>query len=254
MTAKRVLGIAIVPVSAFLFLVGLGNQACSEGEDDASADGDSDNDTDSDTDTDADTDSDSDGDSDGDTGESLDTEPPEIRYAFSDDSMDGFLINEWSQPEELAAESSLAFNADDGNPSDPPGCAELTIPYSGPDQKVIFQLDLAEEPLDLTGKTLSAKINLVSGMTDDETVPGGAKVYIKTGDAYVYADGGWVNLTAGEGWITVDLEVNNPSFVDTANGDMDPTDVRSIGVEIDTNSTEAESYSAATVFVDSFAY
>jgi len=168
-------------------------------------------------------------------------------YTFDTD-MQGFVAT-FSIPDTLT--KTLVWSATEGDPA--PGALQLDVAFAALDQKVNAQLNFAT-PTDFTGKTITAHVKLASGLTTDAANPGGAKLYIKTGDTYVYAANNWTNLEVASigTWITLSLPVDAPPYVDAA-GLNNPAAVREIGIEIATSSTSAD-YAPAVVYIDSITY
>ncbi len=243
MSLRKLLSAVMIPASALLLTLGLANQACGEGEDDeVEVDSDKDKDKDKSTDSEINTE---------DTESETEEETPnsEIRYSF-DSNDEGFTIV-YSSPATLTDISTLEFNADEGNPS--PGCLALTTTYGGALNKVMVGFNFPENaPLNLTGKLITAKVSLLSPVSnDDENNPSGAKMYIKTTTDYVWGDGGHVNLVPEAGWTTITLDANSPKYTDPG---YDPTEVLEIGIEFAGSGTEATEYREATILIDSIAY
>ena len=150
----------------------------------------------------------------------------------------------YGEPSSAPGSSSVSWDSGVGNPEN--GSLELTVPFSGTDQKLDVSIGI--EPTSFAGKTITAKVKLDSGLSTSPDHPGGAKLYVKTGDGFVYADGGWTNLEGD--WASLSLNVSSPGgFIAGAH---DPADVREIGVEIATGSQG--SYAGASVHIDSIVY
>jgi hypothetical protein len=135
----------------------------------------------------------------------------------------------------------LSWNNMDGNPATPPGAIQLNIPYSTASQYVGAGISLATK-VDLTGKIIHANIKVVSGLgtaADLMSNPGGAKLYAKSGTGYVYAAGTYTNVTVTGAWIPITFDLSDPSYVDKTNdaGSFDPSDIREIGIQLDTSGT-----------------
>jgi hypothetical protein len=174
-----------------------------------------------------------------------------------DDSAEGWAISD-ADPAALATRSTLVFDAAVGSPG--AGSLQLDIPFDAITQRLATQVALPV-PLDLTGRTITARVRLDAGLSTSADYPGGAKVYVKTGGGmsaspFTWADGGWVNLdgTAAPMWIVVSLDVDDPAWIDPPPRVLDPTDVVVIGVEIDTSGDAAAAVTTATLHVDSVCY
>jgi len=158
----------------------------------------------------------------------------------------------YGSPASLKTDAMVTADPADGSPDK--GSVKIEIPFSAADQKLDVGINLST-PADLTGKTLSAMIKLDSGLSTGTSNPGGAKLYVKSGAGFVFADGGWNNLSVG-GFTKITRNPANPGFVDTANeaGAFNQADIREIGVEIATGSTATATWSAAVVHLDTVGY
>jgi hypothetical protein len=171
-------------------------------------------------------------------------------------------VASYSSPATLAAASDVSHDATEGNPG--PGSLRIVIPFAatqagGPEgnQKIhvgasVGTASADETALDLTGKTVRARFKLVEGLTTDTTNPGGAKLYVKSGEDFVWADGGWTNIETLN-WMALTINVSSPLY--QAPG-FDPTDIREIGIEIATSGGVAATMglAPATVLIDSVLY
>lgn len=151
-------------------------------------------------------------------------------------------------------EVTLEWSATEGETG---GAIKATIPYNSKSQYVSFGVGLAT-PVDLTGKTLRARIKVVSGLgdfADAANPPGGSKIYAKSTPGYVYANGSYTNLAMLNSWITLTFNVARPDFIDEANleGVWDTTSISEIGIQIDTGST-ALAPAPAVVLIDTVTY
>jgi hypothetical protein len=127
----------------------------------------------------------------------------------------------------------------------------VTIPFTAAKDKAHIEIGLGSGvTADLTGKTLTARIRLDSGLTTDTDNPAGANVFAKSGTDYAYGGGEWTDLK-GTGWITLTMNVTTPAgYVGTG---YDPTKIVAIGVQIATGDT-ATALSTATLHIDSVSY
>jgi hypothetical protein len=125
------------------------------------------------------------------------------------------------------------------------GVAKLTIPFSGTDQQYHVSVNF-EEPLNLSGKVITARVKLVSGLNDAPANPGGATLFAKSGDDFVWGAGTWTNLDTELGWTELTFATDN------AEGGFDASDVREIGIKFATGS--AGSFSEAVVYIDYIRY
>ena len=169
------------------------------------------------------------------------------RWTFDNDLQDWTVS--YSEPASIAGMTAASWDAAAGDPAN--GSAKLDIAFSATSQKLDFSIALSSA--NLSGKTLTARVRLDSGLSGDTSNPGGAKLYVKSGSNYVYADGGWNNMDSSKGWVTLTLSVTSPSgFVQNPAQYM-PSDIREIGIEFATGSS-GSSYSTGHVHVDTVGY
>jgi hypothetical protein len=114
-----------------------------------------------------------------------------------------------------------SFDGSVGNPE--PGSAKIVAQFSGPGQVAEFAIN--PPSVNLTGKTITARITMDPGSPGGST----AKLYVKTGPNYLYADSGQITLVAGS-WST--LTYSTPSYIAMPTTDYDSSDVREIGIEM----------------------
>jgi len=163
----------------------------------------------------------------------------EVIYGFDAD-LQGWYIRETS-PEFLEEDSALTHDAQNG--SQTPGTARLFTPFSDSNQKIEVQADRA---IDLSGRTLTVRVRLQSGLGSDAQHPGGIKLFAKSGADYRYASGEWVELRPGGGWSDVSL-VGDAPILDPDG--YSPADVRQIGFEL-RSFEETTDVSEAVMFFD----
>jgi hypothetical protein len=161
-------------------------------------------------------------------------------WTFDEDT-EGFALG-YSEPTTLAGDATAAHDPDDGAPND--GSVVVTIPFDGPSQTVELGVTLPV-PLDLTSKTLAARVKLDSGFFGDTLEPGGVKIFVKTGDDFRYADGTWSDLVSGQ-WLTVVFDLDSPDFDDMTN----PADVRELGLAFKSTAAADAGWTTATLHVD----
>lgn len=201
---------------------------------------------------------------------------PSLTYAFAS-SLDGFAVNYFctapgicasatpqQPPPVLADAGSDAGNADAGESDggSPPGglpfyalthdsavgspdvgSARLAIQFNGPGQLVDFALNIPT--VNLTNKLLKAQVRLEAGGPATT-----AKMYIKTGATYVYADSGQANLVEGT-WVSLAYpNVAGGGYISNVVA-YDPVDTREIGIEI---AAGPASLAPAIVHIDTVAY
>jgi hypothetical protein len=137
-----------------------------------------------------------------------------------------------------------SFDPAVGNPE--PGSAKIEVQFSGPGQVAEFAINPAS--VNLTGKTLTARITMDPGSPGGST----AKLYVKTGVNYLYADSGQITLVAGS-WST--LTYSTPSYIAMPTTDYDSSDVREIGIEMAPPASPALTVLApAVIHIDSIEY
>jgi hypothetical protein len=158
---------------------------------------------------------------------------------------------------DVTAQEGVASAAHDtmGDPNGNAGSIRLVLPFSGPSQKISFETSVATDDVgvDLRGRSISARISVLSGYSTDPMNPPGLKLYVKTGATFFYADSGYQNIAPGSDWQTFTWgDVSNPLYpMPPYPAEFDPTDVRQVGIEFDTGSAGA--YSSATVLLDTVA-
>lgn len=181
---------------------------------------------------------------------------PMLVYGFDEDLQGWTVIYTASKEGVDPVEPSdieLDWAEDEGNPG---GALRAEIPFTDAGQYIGFGLDLTADPLDLTGRTITVWVKIVSGVgdpTDLMTNPAGAKIYAKSGEAYVYAAGSFNNITEIGEWLEIDFELAYPDYVDETNGIFDPSEVREIGVQIDTGGTSM-SAQPGVIMIDGVSY
>ena len=94
----------------------------------------------------------------------------------------------------------------------------------------------------LASRILRANVKVVSGLADPQDLlknPGGVTLYVRTGPAHVFAVGRATKLTVIGAWVSVYLDLDYPGFIDmtSAAATYDPSDVREIGIQLDTSAT-----------------
>lgn len=165
----------------------------------------------------------------------------ELQYGF-DEGLEGWDYNYSSSADGVdlidASDVEVEWNEEDGNPG---GAFMATIPYADAGQYVGFGLDLTSDPIDLSGRVMTADVMLVEGVGDDDdlmTNPAGAKLYAKsTADLYIYAAGEFNNITEKGVWVNIEFVMDYPDYVDESNGIFDPSEILEIGVQFDTSGT-----------------
>jgi len=138
------------------------------------------------------------------------------------------------------------------------GALAAEIPYTSARQYAGIGIHL--NGADLTAKKLTARVKIDMGLessSDLSSYSPGAKLYLKSGPMYTYSAGNYVSITASGTWYTLKFDLSDPnswSYVDTANGTFDPTEIGELGVQIDTPDALESMPVAATVLIDNVQY
>ncbi len=146
-----------------------------------------------------------------------------------------------------------------GMPTPPNGSLKITVPFSVTtkeyEQKVHLAITFdAVDKLDLTGKTVVVRIKLDSGFNPAGAALGGAKLFVKSGDNYRWANGEMMTLDETMGWLMLEFSVDSPSYVDSAGtgAAFDAKDIRMLGIEIVAGSAGA--YTQGVFHLDTVGY
>lgn len=158
---------------------------------------------------------------------------PLINYTF-DTSTQGWTLNNFEQAGNLDAQGALdggmldggvvptlALDSSVGNPS--PGALKVTATFTDYNQYIDAIINLAS--MDLTGKTLHAKVMLMSG-----TFPGYAVIHASSTSTYIYDAKGYVGLTAGT-WTDLTFDLSTA----TATG-WTPAQIVQVGIQVGSGS------------------
>jgi len=177
-------------------------------------------------------------------------------YTFDSDE-EGWIVQYTSSGDGIDLIDKAAVTLSWVAEGDPDGALQADIPYESKSQYVGIGLSLAT-PVDLTGKTLRARVKVLSGLGEPEdlmTNPGGAKLYAKSGTGYVYANGVYNPITTIGTWLSISFNLAAPDFVDETNpaGAFDVTDIREIGIQFDTGGTSMTPM-AAEILTDNVTY
>jgi hypothetical protein len=158
--------------------------------------------------------------------------PNEPPWTF-DCHPEGFAVTYHSDP---SLAPTLTWMSSPGNPS--PGALRLNASFSAPSQYVgVGLITPTTGFLDLSNKTLSAKVRLISGFSTSGPL-GAAQLYVATGDAYVCGMGSPVTLSPGDDWVTLTLPPSSPYFTcPTSGAPYDPSKVGELGIQFFTDST-----------------
>jgi|GEM_PF-6368208 len=166
-------------------------------------------------------------------------------WASFDSELEGFSI---TFDDTTGGSNSASHDSSDGDPSN--GSVRIEAMIAGPNEKVFFS-GYPISALDLTGDTITARVRLDSGLSSDESCPGGAYIFAKSGEGYVFARGEWRNLSASEGWVTLEFNTGAPEYDE---GFL-PSDVREIGVAISSGGDCGSApYGSAVAHIDSISF
>jgi hypothetical protein len=166
-----------------------------------------------------------------------------MTYTFDTD-LQGWAIN-YAEPEALMTGSTLVHDG-------AAGAMTLTIPFSAPSDRVevAVNLDVAVS----LGGPVTAEVTLVSGLTEDTMNPGGALMFAKSSENYIYAGGAWTNLEVGV-TTTITLDPAAPDYVDTTGAvPFSAADIRQIGFQIAASGTEDTMPTEAVLQIDNISY
>lgn len=165
------------------------------------------------------------------------TPTEEVLYAFTADA-EGFdyEIYEGTPPYvNLGATSTLEQVVETGSDGEP-GALQLTVPFTAFNELADIQIEFADDPQDWSGRTLYARIQVVSGLVDDVAAPGGAYIFAKSGVDWVYGRGVYTNLDPESNgqWIELEFDLDNPEFENDPG--FDPSAVVAIGIQVTSGS------------------
>jgi len=100
------------------------------------------------------------------------------------------------------------------------GSMKITATFTGWDQSFSIEMngptDSNSLPLDLTNKTVRVSIEVESGISRTASAPFGGYVYVKTGNAYVWGNGTWVNMDTTGIWRTWSINMAAPQGVSSS--------------------------------------
>jgi len=166
-----------------------------------------------------------------------------------DQNLEGWLLR-YGSPKDLVTNSSMSHDGGVGSPD--AGSIHLSIPFDGTGQKLAIAVAVMSSPgLNLVGRTVTAKVTLGSGLStnDGKGGYGVVKLYVKSGDALVYADSGAETLVPGT-WQDLTLTADSPSAAPVMG--YDASDIREIGIEVST--AGMGSFATADLHVDTVGY
>lgn len=158
--------------------------------------------------------------------------------------LEGFELDPFEDPGNLGATTELLHDATAGSPG--AGSVRLEIPFSGPEERVSLQF-AAADPLDLTGRTLTARVRVDTWNGSSTTAWPGALLFVISGDDFCWAAHGWTNLTEAPDWIELRFPLADADFGECAGAAL--TDVRRVGVQINSGQTDPDG--PAVIHVDS---
>jgi len=151
--------------------------------------------------------------------------------------------------------TALAWDGSTGTSG--PGSLSLEVSFTSSGQGVLIGKRYSNA-IDLRGKLLTAQLRLdrdpaLSGpYAANQGTPSasaGVKLYVTTGSGERYSSGNRANLVSG-GWIPLVFDLTNPSFVSTGDASaIELSDVRQLGIDVDTGS--GGEFSAGALHIDS---
>ena len=150
--------------------------------------------------------------------------------------------------------ATATFTSDDVEVSwsasggDPDGAVTAVIGFDAAELYARVGVDVSGAPVDLSGGELTASIQVNSGLTASGDLE--AKLYVKSGDAGLFADGAVIALTAEDQWFTLSFDPANPH---SAEASFDAADIRELGVQIET-ATGVTNPVPVTVIIDNVEY
>lgn len=136
--------------------------------------------------------------------------------------------------------ATVTHDAAVGSPS--PGSLQLDINFTAAGQSAVLALNI--DSTDLTAKPISAQVTVDTGAPATLS----AKLYVKTGEAYTWADQGEITLVPGT-WLPLTY-ITPTYFADMAAYNI--ADVREIGIEFAI--PNATSFTPAVIHVDTVRY
>jgi hypothetical protein len=119
-------------------------------------------------------------------------------------------------------------------------CGTATWTYGGNPVKVAFKRSVASQ--DWSGRSLAAKAYMPGGLNGTC-----AKLYLKLGGAFAYAQGPCISSPSADGWVDLSLDVDAAA----AAASTSPADVREVGVEFYSDAAGNSEGASITVCLDS---
>ena len=155
-------------------------------------------------------------------------------------------------PEQPVVNDFFTLEQDPSLGSPAPGSAKLTLRFTAGSQSANFASNFGsgtEPGIDLAGKTLQAQVRMEAGGPATTY----AKMYIKTGATYYYADSGQRTLSA-DTWTTLTFAgFGAPSYPTAPDAALYTLgDVREVGIEI--GATDIAAPVTASIHIDSVSY
>lgn len=155
-------------------------------------------------------------------------------------------------PEQPVVNDFFTLEQDPSLGSPAPGSAKLTLRFTGGAQSANFAINFGsstESGIDLAGKTLQAQVRVEAGAPATTY----AKMYIKTGATYYYADSGQRTLLP-DTWTPITFAgFGAPSYPSTPDATLYTLgDVREIGMEF--GATDIAAPLTAAVHIDTVSY
>lgn len=138
-----------------------------------------------------------------------------------------------------------------------PGALSLEAPFSAYGQIVVVEHNF-DAPLNWSGRALTVRIKVQSGLNPSSIAPGGAYLSVKSGEGYAYASGLWQNLgpeVLGS-WMELHLDLDHPEGSPQVPEGYDPRDIRVVAVEISSGVSALsvpQLPSPAKILIDEFA-
>jgi hypothetical protein len=143
---------------------------------------------------------------------------------------------------------SVTWDGIAGSPD--PGSLVVAAAFSSAGQEMGLARVIGGTGIDLSGKTLTARIRLDTGLSTDAANLASARLYVVTSSQWLCGIGQAVKLSPGGDWVTLTLPVDSPNYTCTSStGAYDATQVMELGVDINTGARGT--YTAGTLHVDS---
>jgi hypothetical protein len=175
--------------------------------------------------------------------------PPVLSYTF-DTGTQGWTVL-WSNITDGGVQDcSLTWSSTVGDPS--PGSLELKAPFHAPNEALNMGIYFPGG-IDLSGRTLTLRIKLVSGLSSDPNHLGAVMPYFQD-TGYTWADNGSTSVSdtaAGpDGWVTITANVDHPAG--TVAAGYTPQSIYLVGIQFSTRGCGVpNACSPADIFIDS---